>query len=104
MKTFAEIINNIVCNIIIGTESHISTLPGVFVEVTNSTGNAVIGGNFREDLNKFISMQPYPSWTLDASGIWNAPSPKPAEGISSWDEENGLWVDLTPVEIELPNE
>jgi hypothetical protein len=42
----------------------------------------------------FISPQPFPSWTLDASHDWQAPTPMPAEGMWSWDEPTLSWVEI----------
>jgi len=44
--------------------------------------------------DKFISPQPYPSWSLDENDDWQAPSPHPkVEGkFYTWDEENKQWV------------
>ena len=42
----------------------------------------------------FIPPQPYPSWTLNAdTALWDAPTPMPAEGMWSWDEDNLAWVE-----------
>jgi len=38
---------------------------------------AGIGMKFNENLNMFITPQPYASWTLDSNGDWNAPVAKP---------------------------
>ena len=65
---------------------------------------AGVGMIFREDLNMFITPQPFASWTLDNDGNWNAPVPKPetytqyGEGVKdayNWDEENQTWVLVT---------
>jgi hypothetical protein len=50
--------------------------------------------------DKFISPQPYPSWSLDASDNWQAPIPKPLTNLDSlntyddyfWDESSLNWV------------
>jgi hypothetical protein len=44
----------------------------------------------------FIPMQPYPSWTLDAStALWNAPIPYPSDGGEyRWSESSQSWVPL----------
>jgi hypothetical protein len=42
----------------------------------------------------FIPPQPYPSWTLNAdTALWDAPTPMPAEGMWSWDEDTLAWVE-----------
>jgi len=61
---------------------------------------------YDESKNKFITAQPYPSWTLDSNDDWEAPVTKPTiteisalSVITSWDEPNLQWlgqtVDLT---------
>jgi hypothetical protein len=43
----------------------------------------------------FIPPQPYPSWTLNAdTTLWQPPTPMPAEGMWSWDEDTLTWVSL----------
>ena len=52
--------------------------------------------------NKFISSQPYASWSLDASDDWQAPVTSPLEHdinyrdiyIINWDEENQQWIGI----------
>jgi hypothetical protein len=41
----------------------------------------------------FVRPQPYPSWTLDDNFDWQAPISKPTEGVWTWDEEIGNWVE-----------
>ena len=41
----------------------------------------------------FHAPQPFPSWTLDSDGLWNAPVSYPDDGQAySWDEEDLAWV------------
>ena len=46
--------------------------------------------------NKFISAQPYDSWSLDGSDDWQAPVTYPAGDQSAyditWDEDNLRWI------------
>ena len=45
--------------------------------------------------DKFISPQPYASWTLDGNDDWECPVPYPtdvADKVIRWDEENSQWV------------
>ena len=60
---------------------------------------AGLGDTYIEDLDLFISPQPYPSWTLnETTGQWEAPFPRPDDtNTYSWNEETQSW-DL----IELP--
>ena len=55
------------------------------------------GAGFTYDAakDKFISPQPYASWTLDGNDDWESPVPYPtdvADKVIRWDEENSQWV------------
>jgi hypothetical protein len=54
---------------------------------------ACLGDIYREDLDLFISPQPYPSWTLNEStGNWEAPVPCPSdEYFYEWSEQDQNW-------------
>lgn len=103
MIKFAELDNdNKVINIVIGSESYVTSLPGKFVngqQVQNF--EALIGATYEPSSGKFIKEKPFPSWVLDENGEWNPPLPKPSGVISMWDEEAGSWIELQPIEIEL---
>jgi hypothetical protein len=105
MSKYAQVgINNEVINMIVCEDDVVSTISGTYIKCTDQTRDAVIGSKYDHSINKFIDPKPYPSWALNSDKIWEAPIAKPESGISDWDEENGVWVDLTPVEIELPTE
>ena len=55
------------------------------------------GAGFTYDAakDKFISPQPYASWTLDGNDDWECPVPHPndvADKVIRWDEENLQWI------------
>ena len=56
---------------------------------------AGIGYVYNESKNKFLTPQPYASWTLDGSDDWQAPVTYPEGDQSayaiSWDEDNTRW-------------
>lgn len=53
---------------------------------------AGIGFKYDADADVFIAPQPYPSWTLDDNHDWQAPTPKPEDGlVYVWNEENLEW-------------
>ena len=55
------------------------------------------GFKYDADADVFIAPQPFASWSLDEYHDWQAPVPMPeTEGVWSWDENAGEWVDLTP--------
>lgn len=55
---------------------------------------AGVGFEYREDLDAFVSPQPFDSWSLnEETFIWEAPIPMPQDGKPyNWDEESGAWV------------
>lgn len=57
---------------------------------------ACIGGRYDAENDVFISVQPYPSWSLDENFDWQAPVPAP-DGDYVWDEDNQQWV-VVPTE------
>ena len=57
---------------------------------------AGIGHTYDENRDAFIPPQPYPSWVLDEETcLWVAPIAYPAEGVHTWDEQAGDWVEVT---------
>ena len=45
--------------------------------------------------DKFISPQPFPSWTLNNNDDWEAPISYPDNGrVYNWDERNQQWVSI----------
>lgn len=56
---------------------------------------AGIGYRYNETKNKFISPQPYQSWTLNSHDDWEAPITFPNNTTDkniSWDEDNLRWI------------
>jgi hypothetical protein len=106
MKTYAEIENNVVINLIVSTDSHVATLSAHLVEVTTENTDAlhaaVVGAEYNREKNKFISPKPFPSWTLNEDSLeWNAPLQKPLDGIYAWIENDLEWLKLEIVNIDL---
>ena len=63
---------------------------------------AGIGHTYDASKNKFISPQPYPSWSLDSNDDWEAPVTYPTITeidsnlvIITWDEDNQKWLGAT---------
>lgn len=53
---------------------------------------AGIGYIYREDIDAFVPPQPFPSWTLNANFVWQAPFDAPSdENIYNWNEVNQAW-------------
>lgn len=57
---------------------------------------AGIGYKYDEALDAFIPPQPFPSWTIDEGTFsWVAPVAYPGDGGEyTWDEDNGVWVEV----------
>ena len=54
------------------------------------------GMRYDAEADVFISPQPFPSWTLDASHDWQPPTPYPTDGnLYRWDEETLSWVGMS---------
>ena len=51
---------------------------------------AGIGYTYDDVNDVFVSPQPYPSWTLNADNIWEAPVEKPADK-DNWNEDTQNW-------------
>ena len=67
-----------------------------WVEETADTNPAGIGWTFSD--GKFISPQPFLSWTFDGAK-WNAPTPEPAQVVGSihfWNENEKQWETFKP--------
>lgn len=95
MKKYAFINGTSVLNIVQAESQPENTEMGIFVEYNENTNDAVIGGIYNEELNKFINPKPYPSWTLnEETCIWEAPSAKPENGYYRWDEFSVSWVEM----------
>ena len=53
---------------------------------------AGIGFTYDVELDAFIPPQPYPSWVLNKDTCnWEAPVPKPTDGLYEWSEANLNW-------------
>ena len=61
---------------------------------------AGIGFVYLEEFDVFVTAQPYPSWSLNDSAQWVAPIAYPAEGVHTWDEEAGDWVEVIEDTVE----
>lgn len=57
------------------------------------------GMTYNEELDAFISPQPFPSWVLNSeTAAWEAPTPKPEEGNWEWNEETTSWAEIVESE------
>jgi hypothetical protein len=100
--------NNIVVAVIVGkdetelideldTETYYALGTPYTVKRTSYNGTirkqyAGIGFSYDPVADVFIAPQPYPSWSLDADYNWQAPIPRPTEGMWYWNEAEQVWV------------
>jgi hypothetical protein len=109
MAHFAEIdSNNVVLRVLVVANEHEHrgqeflandcNLGGTWVK-TSYNGNirgkfAGLGDTYDLVNDRFISKQPFPSWTLDAEFNWQAPVAMPTDGKPyEWNEETQSWVE-----------
>jgi hypothetical protein len=111
MAHFAEIVNNVVTNVIVVHNNEL-LVDGVETEskgaefCTNLLGGTWIQTSFNNRIRKqfaglgysynpiadvFVKPQPFASWTLDSNHDWQPPTPKP-DGNYSWNEAQLEWV------------
>jgi hypothetical protein len=56
---------------------------------------AGIGFTYDEERDAFIPPQPFESWVLNEDTcLWDAPVPMPEDGMYTWDEETGAWIEV----------
>jgi hypothetical protein len=95
MTRYAKInAENVVENTIVCDDFTISSMPGVYIKITESTGDASIEHSYLPEENKFIRPKPYESWLLNTEFEWESPlgeNPNPA--LKCWDEESQNWID-----------
>jgi len=104
MSHFAKLdSNNSVENVIVAEQDFINSgvVGDAFLWVqTSYNGNfrgkyAAIGDTWDKVNERFVSPQPYNSWTLNEDTcLWEAPTPYPEDGlIYDWDEDTLAWVE-----------
>lgn len=53
---------------------------------------AGVGHTYNADIDAFVPPKPFASWVLnDETAQWEAPVPRPEEGMWTWDEANQQW-------------
>ena len=101
MTHFAKVQDSIVTQVIVAEpeffDTFVDSSAGEWIQ-TSYTGSirknyAGIGFTYDKELDAFIPPQPYASWILDeASCLWEAPFPMPADGNAyAWNEETQSW-------------
>lgn len=105
MAHFAEIKNGIVERVVVvhndyeadGANYCANLFGGQWVQTSynNNIRKQFAGVGYTYDATKdvFIALRPYPSWTLNNSFDWIAPTPYPNDGkIYKWDETTLTWI------------
>lgn len=98
MKKYAVVdINNKILNVII-VDNFIPEYENCKLIDCIGKNSAQIGGIYDEENQRFIDIQPYPSWILNnETGLWEAPTPRPPiseNQMFMWDEENNSWKEI----------
>lgn len=116
MSHYAKIVDNVVTEVIAAEQDFIDLhCEGTWVQTSYNTLGGVhygqdgefdsgialrknyagIGYTYDTERDAFIAPQDYASWTLNEDTcIWEAPVPYPEEGMHTWDEEAGKWVEM----------
>ena len=89
MKTFAQVENGIVKNVLLSDTPLFDT----WIEVTNATGIPQVSGSYDALNNLFIPIRPYLSWTFNyEEGKWKSPVEYPDPQIKHlWNETSKSW-------------
>lgn len=85
MRYFAKIENGIVADVIVGDGPKDDSWVETFIDENYAGIGMSYNGSF------FYGPSPFPSWVLDDSGDWQAPSKRPSEK-HYWDEDNLQWT------------
>jgi hypothetical protein len=119
MGHFARVVNGKVDQVIVAEpeffQTFVDSSPGEWVQTSyNTRGNvhygqdgkpdggvalrgnyAGIGYTYDATKDVFVAPQPFPSWTLSANYLWEAPVAMPADGKAyEWDEATTSWKEL----------
>ena len=58
---------------------------------------AAVGDLYDQTRDVFVSVQPFPSWALDETGVWQSPIPRPKwtedHLMIRWDEDSLSWIE-----------
>ena len=114
MSHFAQVVNDVVTQVIVAEQDVIDT--GLFgtgwVQTSYNTHGGVhpegrplrknyagIGYTYDNERDAFIPPKPFPSWLLNEDTcLWDAPVARPTDDkMYKWDETTGAWVVMMPV-------
>ena len=56
---------------------------------------AGLGFTYDDERDAFIPPKPFESWVLNEDTcLWDAPVPMPEDGMYTWGEETGAWIEV----------
>jgi hypothetical protein len=112
MGHFAKVVNEKVTKVIVAEpeffDTFVDSSPGTWLAISyNTVGNkhskggtplrgnyAGVGYTYDAQKDVFYAPQPFPSWTLSANYLWEAPVAIPDDGKSyAWDESKQSWIE-----------
>lgn len=116
MSHYAKVVNGVVTQVIVAEEdffkTFVDTSPGQWIQTSyNTRGNVHYGADGKPDggvalrgnyagigytydavKDVFVAPQPFPSWTLNANHLWEAPVAMPTDGKPYvWNEATKAW-------------
>ena len=112
MAHFAKVVNGVVTQVIVAEaeffDTFVDSSPGQCIQTSyNTHGNqhpenrplrgnfAGIGYTYDAVNDVFIPPQPFASWVLNGSWLWEPPVPHPDDGKQyGWDESVTNWVEV----------
>jgi hypothetical protein len=116
MAHFAKVVGGKVTQVIVAEQEFFNTFvdnsPGQWIQTSyNTYGNqhpenrplrgnyAGVGFTYDAVNDVFIPPQPFPSWLLTSSWLWEAPIPIPTDGKRyDWDEATTSWIETPLIE------
>lgn len=109
MRNFAVIEKGVVTNIAVAESIEVMglVLPDaeLVLEITDATGQAYVGYEYRKAKNRFVPIRPAQSWSFNEKKFeWEAPVAYPDDGgIYFWNEEIRNWEQLDPQVAVIPD-
>jgi hypothetical protein len=113
MGHFAKVVDGKVTQVIVAEleffDTFVDSSPGTWLTTSYNTvgnkhtkGGAPLRGNYAGvgytyDAQKdvFYAPQPFPSWTLSADYLWEAPTKMPTDGkFYEWNENTKSWTEI----------
>ena len=91
MANFVKVENGVVTQTIVAEpeffDTFIDSSPGKWIE----SSDAGVGFTYDTKRKAFVEPQPYPSWNLNSSYVWEPPVPQPSDATDDdkeyyWDE------------------